>query len=146
MGEMSYVKHTRALTKMGSVTSPKPSNINLNLNNTNFLGLGQTSNTAAKTSFLGNKSMQTNFSTNTELHIPSNVSYLSQKPLLFARSLRDNIIMDMGEDTEKLEYALKYSRLCDDLENMPSKLETHIGESGGLLSGGQRVRLALARC
>ena len=44
-----------------------------------------------------------------------------------------------------MKYALDIVGLTDFINNLPKKIDTQIGESGALLSGGQRQKLIIAR-
>lgn len=48
-------------------------------------------------------------------------------------------------DQERMDDAIKYSFLTDDLENLNDGLDTMIGERGVNVSGGQKARISLAR-
>ena len=74
------------------------------------------------------------------------VGLLSQHPWLLASSIKANILLDSPLDEARLNNAVRLSQLEDDLLELPSGLETFVGESGSNVSGGQRTRIAIARC
>ena len=82
----------------------------------------------------------------TRLHIEGSVCYVGQQPWIINTTIRDNIILDKPLDEEKLAWTIKYSCLDDDLKQFSSGLDTETGEGGDALSGGQRTRIAIARC
>ena len=60
--------------------------------------------------------------------------------------LRDNLrLADPKADDSRLLAALEAAGLREDVEALPEKLDTRLGEGGFGLSGGQARRLALAR-
>lgn len=67
-----------------------------------------------------------------------------QEPFLLAGSVRDNITLGATIDESAIDTALAVAE-AEFLRDLPSGLETEIGERGVGLSGGQRQRLALAR-
>ena len=70
----------------------------------------------------------------------------SQDAYLFSTSIRENLrIARPGADDEELREALRRARVLDWVDALPGGLDTHVGEQGRLVSGGQRQRLALAR-
>jgi ATP-binding cassette subfamily B protein len=74
------------------------------------------------------------------------VTYVPQEPLLFHRSIRDNIAygrMDASE--EQIRDAARHARADEFIDRLPHGYETLVGERGTKLSGGQRQRIALAR-
>ena len=76
----------------------------------------------------------------------SKISYVSQEPLLFHRTLMDNIRygqIDASDDA--VIAAAKMSNAHEFVEKLPKKYETLVGERGIKLSGGQRQRVAIAR-
>jgi ATP-binding cassette subfamily B protein len=74
------------------------------------------------------------------------VGYVPQEPLLFHRSLRDNVALgDPGADEDDVMRAARLSQLTQDLEQFPDGMDTVVGERGFSLSGGQRQRATLAR-
>ena len=69
-----------------------------------------------------------------------------QDPLLFSGSIRENVALNApGMTLEDVEQALRLAALGDEVQRMPMRSETWVGEGGAGLSGGQRQRLALAR-
>ncbi len=69
-----------------------------------------------------------------------------QDPLLFSTTIRENITLGHSDYTDgDLNDALEISRLVQDLDDFPNKLETEVGERGITLSGGQKQRVAIAR-
>jgi ATP-binding cassette subfamily B protein len=64
---------------------------------------------------------------------------------LFSSSVRENVLMGRPDSTEEeLREALEIAQ-ADFVYDLPSGLDTLVGEEGLSLSGGQRQRLALAR-
>lgn len=74
------------------------------------------------------------------------ISWIGQKPVLFAGSLRENILFARPDATEEeLAEAVKAAAVDRFLRLLPDGLETMIGEGGFGLSGGQAQRIAIAR-
>lgn len=74
------------------------------------------------------------------------ISWIGQKPVLFAGTLRENILFAKPDATEEeLATALRAAAVDRFLPDLPLGLETVIGEGGFGLSGGQAQRLAIAR-
>lgn len=74
------------------------------------------------------------------------IGYVGQMPVLFAGSIRDNIMLGKPDATEEeLIVAAKAANAHDFIMSLSSKYDTDIGVGGGLLSGGQRQRVAIAR-
>ena len=80
-----------------------------------------------------------------KLRLSGNVGYMGQKPWLMARSIKDNIILDLPFDQDKFDYAVKYSALDDDLKLFAEKENRILSENGENVSGGQKTRIELAR-
>lgn len=69
-----------------------------------------------------------------------------QEDALFRGSLAENIsAFDPDPDLGRVRDAAVGAGIWDDIERMPMRLETPVGELGGMLSAGQRQRLLLAR-
>ncbi len=75
----------------------------------------------------------------------SHITVVLQETELFNLSLRDNITMMRGEDTELLNQAVEISQLKEVIDRLPDGLDSLIGEKGYMLSGGERQRLGIAR-
>jgi len=74
------------------------------------------------------------------------VAYVSQEPMLFHRSLRENIAYGkVGASDEEIFRAAKRAHALEFIDKLPQKLDTLVGERGVKLSGGQRQRIAIAR-
>jgi ATP-binding cassette subfamily B protein len=87
-----------------------------------------------------------NISKVTQDSLWKNISLVPQDPILFHRSLLENIRYGKPEATE--EEVRQAARLahCDEfISAFPEKYETHVGERGVKLSGGERQRVAIAR-
>ena len=82
----------------------------------------------------------------TQDDLRSNISYISQEPILFHRSIRDNIAYSKPNATEEeiFEVARK-AHAHDFIEKLPKSYDTLVGERGVKLSGGERQRVAIAR-
>jgi ABC-type multidrug transport system fused ATPase/permease subunit len=75
----------------------------------------------------------------------SNITVVLQETELFNLSLRDNITMMRGGDSELLDLAVEISQLTGVVDRLPEGLDAKIGEKGYMLSGGERQRLGIAR-
>lgn len=74
------------------------------------------------------------------------IAAVPQETILFSASLRDNIAMSRPEASlEEVRAAAIQAGLETDLADLPSGLDTLVGERGITLSGGQKQRVALAR-
>lgn len=74
------------------------------------------------------------------------MSVVSQSPYIFGMSIRDNFRMVREDLTdEEMRRVAELACIAEDIEAMPDKYDTVIGEGGVNLSGGQRQRLAIAR-
>jgi len=74
------------------------------------------------------------------------VGYVPQQPILFSRTIRENILFGLEEATEDdLQRALARASFAKDIAFLPDGLETLVGEKGVALSGGQKQRVSIAR-
>lgn len=76
------------------------------------------------------------------------IGYVPQQPILFSRTVRDNIYFgsaDGAGNEEDLQRALKRAAFAKDIELLPDGLDTMVGEKGVALSGGQKQRVSIAR-
>jgi ATP-binding cassette subfamily C protein CydD len=73
-------------------------------------------------------------------------AWIGQRPMLFAGSIRDNILFGRPEATEpEVEAAARNARVTDFAASLPDGLNTMVGEDNYGLSGGQAQRVAIAR-
>jgi ATP-binding cassette subfamily B protein len=73
------------------------------------------------------------------------VTMVPQRPFLFSESIAANVSLEEDPQPSLVREAARLAALEQDLEALPSGLETVVGERGIMLSGGQRQRVALAR-
>jgi len=74
------------------------------------------------------------------------IAYVPQEPVLFHRTLRENIAYGKeGASKKEVEKAAKLSHALTFINELPLGFETLVGERGVKLSGGQRQRIAIAR-
>lgn len=82
----------------------------------------------------------------TQSSLRRNIAYVPQEPLLFHRTLRENIAYANDQATdEEVRKAAKQANALDFIESLPDGFNTLVGERGIKLSGGQRQRVAIAR-
>jgi thiol reductant ABC exporter CydC subunit len=75
------------------------------------------------------------------------VGLCSQDAHVFDTTLAENLrLARPGAADDDLARALRWAGLRDWLEALPDGLETRLGEHGRAVSGGERGRIALARC
>lgn len=76
----------------------------------------------------------------------SKIAYVPQEPILFHRSIRENISYgNPGVDERQIKAVAKMANAHEFIERLPMGYETLVGERGVKLSGGQRQRIAIAR-
>ena len=74
------------------------------------------------------------------------IAYVAQEPLLFHRTLRDNIAYGRQDATDaEIREAAAKAEALEFIERLPDGFQTQVGERGVKLSGGQRQRIAIAR-
>lgn len=74
------------------------------------------------------------------------ITYVPQEPLLFHRTLRENIAYGKpGASLKHIIAAAKKANAHEFIEKLPGGYDTLVGERGIKLSGGQRQRVAIAR-
>jgi len=74
------------------------------------------------------------------------IAYVAQEPMLFHRSLRNNIAYGKPDATDdEIRHAALQANALDFIDKLPKGLDTLVGERGVKLSGGQRQRIAIAR-
>ncbi|CAI4228037.1 unnamed protein product [Auanema sp. JU1783] len=81
-------------------------------------------------------------------HLRSHIAIVSQEPILFDTSIRDNIVYGLhdGEWTEDdVIDACKKANIYSFISELPDGFETRVGDKGTQLSGGQKQRIAIAR-
>src|SRR5262249_20886547 len=82
----------------------------------------------------------------TQSSLHQNIAYVPQEPLLFHRSLMDNIRYSRQEATdEEVIQAAKLAHCHEFISAFPDGYQTLVGERGVKLSGGERQRVAIAR-
>ncbi|MGI9027434.1 MAG: ABC transporter ATP-binding protein [Candidatus Saccharimonadales bacterium] len=82
----------------------------------------------------------------TQEDLRKHIAYVPQEPILFHRSLAENI--GYGNPTAnhaEIEQAAEMAHAHEFIKDLPKTYETLVGERGIKLSGGQRQRIAIAR-
>lgn len=77
--------------------------------------------------------------------VPPHTAYTAQSPVLLSGSLRDNILLGLPDEPDRLADAVWRAVLEPDLASFPAALDTPVGPHGIRLSGGQAKRVAAAR-
>jgi len=74
------------------------------------------------------------------------LAYVPQEPLLFHRSIAENIGYGKADATpNEIKHAAKQAAAHNFISRLPDGYDTIVGERGVKLSGGQRQRIAIAR-
>jgi len=82
----------------------------------------------------------------TQSDLRRQIAYVPQEPLLFHRSIAENIAYGESDASQKMiEAAAKMASAHDFIVTLPQGYDTLVGERGVKLSGGQRQRVAIAR-
>ncbi|CAH8387034.1 unnamed protein product [Eruca vesicaria subsp. sativa] len=78
--------------------------------------------------------------------IRSKIGLVSQEPVLFTASIKDNIAYGKEDATlEEIKAAAELANASKFVDKLPQGLDTMVGEHGTQLSGGQKQRIAVAR-
>ncbi len=82
----------------------------------------------------------------TQESLRNNISYVAQEPMLFHRSVVQNITYGSENVTdEEIQHVLERSHALEFINELPKGLDSIVGERGVNLSGGQRQRIVIAR-
>ena len=73
------------------------------------------------------------------------IAYVSQMPWVFSGTLRENILFGRPFEFDKYIQTIRACALEEDIEGFPDKDHVVVGERGDTLSGGQQIRISLAR-
>ncbi|KAL2475095.1 ABC transporter B family member 9 [Abeliophyllum distichum] len=78
--------------------------------------------------------------------IRGKMGLVSQEPILFATTLKENILYGKEDASdEEIRTALELANAAKFIDKLPQGLDTMVGEHGTQLSGGQKQRVAIAR-
>ncbi|KAH8362209.1 hypothetical protein KR084_012138 [Drosophila pseudotakahashii] len=79
----------------------------------------------------------------------NNIGAVSQEPVLFSSSIRENILYgaNPGETPteDQLQRVVEEANVSQFTDQLPDGLDTLVGQRGMMLSGGQKQRVAIAR-
>lgn len=82
----------------------------------------------------------------TQLSLRQNISYIPQEPILFHRTIKENIRYgNIHATEEQLIEATKKAYCYDFIMELEKGFDTLVGERGVKLSGGQKQRITIAR-
>lgn len=82
----------------------------------------------------------------TQQSLRKHIAYVPQEPLLFHRTISENIAYGKpGATQQEIKHAAKLAHAHEFIRTLPGGYETVVGERGVKLSGGQRQRIAIAR-
>ncbi|KQK28175.1 cyclic beta-1,2-glucan ABC transporter [Bosea thiooxidans] len=80
------------------------------------------------------------------LSLRRNIGVVFQEPMLFARSIRENLLVGKPDATDaEMMQALERAQAAEVMARQSDALDTLVGERGRTLSGGERQRLSIAR-
>ena len=79
-------------------------------------------------------------------NLRAHIAYVPQEPLLFHRTIMENIAYGKQDATEvEVQAAADKAHATEFIDQLPQRYDTLVGERGVKLSGGQRQRVAIAR-
>lgn len=74
------------------------------------------------------------------------IGYVPQDVFLFSDTVSANVAFGKADATpEEIREFTKYAAVYEDIEELPQKFDTLVGERGVTLSGGQKQRISIAR-
>ncbi|GMI10781.1 hypothetical protein TrVE_jg12891 [Triparma verrucosa] len=77
--------------------------------------------------------------------VVGSIAYVSQQAFIINASIIDNITFGKEFNWELFDEAIEQSEMVEDLRQLPDGERTEIGERGINLSGGQKMRVSIAR-
>ncbi|KAJ4733898.1 ABC transporter B family member 11 [Rhynchospora pubera] len=78
--------------------------------------------------------------------IRERIGLVSQEPLLFMTTIKENILYGKeGATLEEVRRAVEMANAANFIDKLPDGLDTMVGQRGAQLSGGQKQRIAIAR-
>ncbi|KAJ0829571.1 putative Type I protein exporter [Helianthus annuus] len=78
--------------------------------------------------------------------IREKIGLVSQEPVLFTSSIKDNILYGKDDASmDEIRVAVELANAAKFIDKLPKGLDTMVGEHGTQLSGGQKQRIAIAR-
>lgn len=82
----------------------------------------------------------------TQYNLRELMGFVPQKAMLFSGTIRENMQYGKADATDEMIWkALEIAQAKDFVSEMEEGLDSHVEQSGGNFSGGQRQRLAIAR-
>lgn len=82
----------------------------------------------------------------TQAGLRRNIALVPQDPVLFHRTLRENIAYAKPDASmQEIDHAAKLAHAYEFIKELPQQYGTLVGERGVKLSGGERQRIAIAR-
>lgn len=80
----------------------------------------------------------------------SHLALVSQEPTLYQGTIRENILLGLGDSAETaseeaIVQVCKDAFIYDFIQSLPEGFDTIVGSKGSTLSGGQKQRIAIAR-
>ena len=85
-------------------------------------------------------------------YLRSLIGYVQQEPVLFNKSIKENLIFGRGEQLKQLgnieeliQNACDESYASEFITKLPGQLDYIVGIKGSKLSGGKKQRIAIAR-
>uniref|UniRef100_A0A7N0T3B4 ABC-type xenobiotic transporter n=1 Tax=Kalanchoe fedtschenkoi TaxID=63787 RepID=A0A7N0T3B4_KALFE len=79
------------------------------------------------------------------IQVHGSIAYVSQNAWIQTGSIQENILFGSSMDSQRYQETIERCSLEKDLELLPYRDQTEIGERGVNLSGGQKQRIQLAR-
>ena len=73
------------------------------------------------------------------------IGYITQKPVLFKGTIRENVEYGLPHDEERLKLALSVSKSDEFVSKMEAGVDSPVSQGGTNFSGGQKQRLSIAR-
>jgi len=82
---------------------------------------------------------------NPSITLNGDISYVAQQSWCRSQTIKENILFYLDFEEQRYKDSIYYSAMTSDLEDLPDKDRTMLGDRGINLSGGQKTRLNIAR-